>query len=57
MTNKEILQAAQAILNEMRKREGGESHNIYERAEVLFMAISKAYPCDMGEVKEKGGSQ
>lgn len=53
MTDKEIQQAAQAILNEMRKREGGYSRNIYEKAEALFMAINNAYPCDMGRVKDE----
>jgi len=55
MTDKEIQQAAQAILNEMRKRKGGCARNISEKAEALFMAINSAYPCDMGKVKDEGG--
>jgi len=52
MTNKEIQEAAEAILNEMRKRKGGCAAGIKEKAQALCAAINNAYPGDMGRVQD-----
>lgn len=52
MTNKEIQEAAEAILNEMRKRKGGFSPAIKEKAQALCAAIQIGYPSDMGRVEK-----